>query len=49
MAAKVYVCDICNFAYNEKATAKKCESWCRENKSCNLEITKSSIGELTIK
>ena len=30
--------------YNEK-TAKKCEEWCKKNKSCNLDIIKYAIIE----
>ena len=46
MVKKIYVCEICNFAYEEKDIAEKCQKWCNEYKSCNLEITKHSIGEL---
>ena len=38
-----YQCKECSFVYKEKQTAKKCENWCRENKSCNLEIIKKSV------
>lgn len=33
-----YTCPECGFVYKEKEWAEKCEKWCRENKSCNLEI-----------
>ena len=50
MVKEVYICEVCNFAYNNKKLAEKCQDWCSKNKSCNLEITKASIGELkTIK
>ena len=32
-------CDICGFRYKEKEWAEKCEAWCKEHHSCNLEIT----------
>ncbi len=32
-------CDICGFHYKEKEWAEKCEAWCKEHHSCNLEIT----------
>lgn len=40
---KRYKCPECGLHYTEKEIAVKCESWCREHKSCNLDITKSSI------
>lgn len=46
MVKEVYVCEECGFAYEEKELAKKCEAWCREHKSCNIEITKNSVGAL---
>ncbi len=48
MVKKVYICDACNFAYKERALAEKCQDWCNKHKSCNLEITKDSIGELKL-
>ena len=35
----VYQCPECKLHYKEKEWAEKCEAWCREHKSCNLEIT----------
>jgi len=39
----LYQCEICSFHYLEKKQAEKCEAWCREHNSCNLEITASAI------
>jgi predicted ATP-dependent serine protease len=43
-----YQCQECGFYYQEREWAQKCEKWCKEHKSCNLEIikhsTKLSIG-----
>lgn len=39
----VYQCEECDFLYKDKHWAEKCENWCKENKSCNLEITKHVI------
>lgn len=39
----LYKCPECGFEYKEKEWADKCEAWCRENKTCNLEITKHAI------
>ncbi|MEK6808606.1 MAG: hypothetical protein AABY14_02890 [Nanoarchaeota archaeon] len=33
-------CKICSFSYDEKEWAEKCYNWCKEYKSCNMEITK---------
>lgn len=34
----VWKCDVCGFHYKEKEWAGKCETWCTDNHSCNLEI-----------
>ncbi len=39
----LYQCEECKFLYLKKELAFKCEVWCRENKSCNLEITKLAV------
>ena len=36
---KLYQCPECGFHYVDKEWAEKCEAWCREHKSCNIEIT----------
>ena len=36
---KLYQCEECGFHYVEKEQAEKCEAWCKEHNSCNLEIT----------
>jgi len=33
-----YVCSECGLAYKEEEWMKKCQSWCKEHKSCNLDI-----------
>ena len=43
MDNKLYQCPKCGLEYQEKAWAEKCESWCKEHKSCNLEITKHAL------
>lgn len=35
---ELYQCEECKLHYVEKKWAEKCEAWCREHKSCNLEI-----------
>jgi rubrerythrin len=34
----LYVCEECGYAYEEKEWAEKCQAWCGEHQSCNLEI-----------
>ena len=33
-----YACEECGLKYTEKEIAEKCQAWCSEHKSCNLEI-----------
>ena len=40
---ELYRCPECGFQYREKEWAEKCEKWCKEHKSCNLEITKHAV------
>ena len=35
---KLYQCGECGFHYEDEETAGKCEAWCQERKSCNIEI-----------
>lgn len=35
----LYQCEECSFHYRDKEWAKKCEAWCKEHQSCNIEIT----------
>ena len=39
----LYVCEECGFAYEEPEWAQKCQLWCRQYQSCNLEITEHSV------
>lgn len=38
-----FQCEECGFFYREKELAEKCQTWCKERHSCNLEITKHAI------
>ena len=35
----LYICETSGFAYKQKEWAEKCQQWCKEHQSCNLEIT----------
>lgn len=37
---KIYKCPECGLEYEEKSWAEKCEKWCKEHHTCNLEIIK---------
>lgn len=39
-SGKTYVCSECGYEYKEKEWALKCQKWCAENKSCNMDIIK---------
>lgn len=41
----LHKCQECGLEYKEKEFAEKCEKWCKENKSCNLEITKHAVNK----
>lgn len=38
-----YQCEECGFIYESKEWAEKCQSWCKANNSCNIEITKHAV------
>ncbi len=42
-SAKTYQCGECGLSYKDKEISEKCQAWCKEHKSCNLEIIKHSI------
>ncbi len=39
----LYICEECGVAYEEKEWAEKCQQWCEQHQSCNLEIIQHSI------
>lgn len=43
---KLYQCEECGFKYDNKEIAEKCQTWCKEHKSCNLEIIKYAVKDL---
>jgi len=43
--AEAYRCPECGLKYRDKETAARCEAWCKEHKSCNLDIIKDAIKE----
>lgn len=41
----LYECPECGMNYREKEWADKCEAWCREHRSCNLDITSHAVTD----
>lgn len=43
MEKKLFQCPECGLHYRDQEIAKKCETWCREHNSCNLELIKHAV------
>jgi hypothetical protein len=41
----LYECEECHFTYRDKEWAEKCQAWCKEHQSCNLEIIQHAVQE----
>jgi len=39
----LYQCEECGMHYESEETAQKCQAWCGENHSCNIEIIKEAV------
>ncbi len=35
----VYVCEECDYVYQERHWAESCQAFCTENSACSIEIT----------
>lgn len=40
---KTFQCPECSLHYKERVWMEKCKTWCKEHKSCNLEIINHSL------
>ena len=40
-----FSCEVCKFKYKEREWAQKCEDWCKEKGSCNMEITAHAVRD----
>lgn len=38
-----YQCEECHLLYESKEFAEKCQAWCREHRSCNVDIIKYAV------
>ena len=41
----LYQCDDCKLLYEDEEWAQKCEDWCIEMKSCNIDITSHAVNK----
>ncbi len=41
-------CGECKLIYAKKAIAEQCEAWCKEHKTCNIEIIKHAIDQFVV-
>jgi len=39
----LYVYEECGLRYRDRGMAEKCEAWCKNYGSCNLEITSHAV------
>ena len=37
---KHFYCEVCKLVYKEKEWAEKCEKWCKNNSTCNINTAK---------
>jgi len=42
---ELYQCEECGFKYADEEWAEKCQAWCKEHKSCNLEIIEHAVDQ----
>ena len=38
-------CEECGMQYDIRELAEKCQAWCKEHQSCNIEITRHAIKD----
>lgn len=41
---KRFMCSICGMQYLDESIAKRCQAWCSEHHSCNLDIIKYAVN-----
>ncbi len=39
----LFICEECDYAYEQKEWAEKCEQWCRTYHNCNMEIIQHGV------
>ncbi len=43
---KLYQCEECKLVYENKEIAEQCQVWCKEHKSCNLDLIKCAVSDV---
>lgn len=46
---ELYSCEECGMTYRDQSWAGKCEAWCKEHHTCNLEIIQHAVDSEVIK
>lgn len=46
---KFYHCEECGMRYRDRSWAEKCEAWCKEHHTCNLEIIQHAVESGIVK
>ncbi len=39
----LYICEACGLACEKREWAEKCQEWCQEHQSCNIEIMAPAV------
>ncbi len=39
----LFACKECGLHYSDEVTAQECATWCKQHKSCNMDITALSV------
>ena len=42
---ELYQCEECGLKYESREISEKCQTWCKEHKSCNLDIIKYAVPD----
>ncbi|MBI5004183.1 alpha/beta hydrolase [Candidatus Kaiserbacteria bacterium] len=45
---RVFTCPVCGMQYKDEEIAKRCEAWCTEHHSCNLDIISHAVKHSSI-
>ncbi len=40
---RLFICEVCGFAYEEKSWAEMCEEYCRKHNACSLDIARHAV------
>lgn len=43
MKQELYQCPACKLYYRDREIRDRCEAWCREHQSCNLDLVQYAV------